>query len=269
MAKAKHPSKRISLYNGEVAVEFTPATHRYRVNGKPVRGVTSILGVINKPFLLPWAVNQTIGYIMAHTDEFKAGTEADVNKILYGAKDEHERVRDEAAMLGSAIHAWVEQHLKGQKPEMPENERAITAVMAFTEWLEGSKFKITDSERILYSRKHHYIGTCDMMGEKDGKLWLLDLKTGNQIYPEAFLQTAAYAAAFTEETGKEVYGRCILRISKETMKEHDDRHKKRGKVPPTWVPFEARYTEGPEAQEKDFNTFLHAKSLYDWQAEQK
>ena len=64
---------------------FDPKTHSYylEVNGEKKRmtGVTTILGVISKPFLIPWAANMAVDYIekfFKENDEFKDETLAEV-----------------------------------------------------------------------------------------------------------------------------------------------------------------------------------------------
>ena len=55
------------------------------------------------------------------------------------------------------------------------------------------------AEQTVYSRRYGYAGTFDALAtlptHRDWGLTLVDVKTGNRIYPEVCLQLAAYAAA--------------------------------------------------------------------------
>ena len=57
------------------------------------------------------------------------------------------------------------------------------------------------SEKLVFSREHGYAGTADLIGTLNGRLALLDIKTGRGVYPEYKLQLAAYAVAWGEMTG--------------------------------------------------------------------
>lgn len=264
--------KTFSLYGGAVEVvrKETATGHSYYVNGKRTVGVTTVLGTINKPFLLPWAVNQTIGYVMKNLETLKSGSEADVNAILYGAKGHADAQRDEAADIGTQIHKWVEDYItSGHAPEMPHDERVIRGVMNFMEWVEHAKVQEwVASEKVVYSKKHNYVGTVDIIAKIGGKLYLIDLKTSNALYPEVRLQTAAYQHADTEEAGTDYAGRWALRIAKETEEQYIERMKKKYKAD-TFAPFqifEAKFLDGQKGQfKKDIAAFVATKKLYDWQ----
>ena len=101
-----------------------------------------------------------------------------------------------------------------------------------------------------------------------GKKYLVDLKTGNGLYPEVKLQTAAYLMAEMEETYKPYSGRWALRIAKETEDEYNDKMIKKGKTnyPPYQI-FEALFLDEDEsALEKDFIGFKTAMNLHKWKA---
>ena len=59
----------------------------------------------------------------------------------------------------------------------------------------------TANEQLVYSRHNGYAGTADLIGTLNGRLAVLDIKTGPNVYPEYKLQLAAYAVAVGEMTG--------------------------------------------------------------------
>ena len=48
----------------------------------------------------------------------------------------------------------------------------------------------------------------------DDRNTIVDFKTGNGIYEEAWLQTAAYNSAWEEETGEKIEQRLVIRLGK-------------------------------------------------------
>lgn len=270
----------VSLYKGKVRIKFNPASHSYYLveqDGKPVKptkrltGVTTYMGIIDKPALIPWAVGLTVGYVRDHLDEIRQG-DLEAKDILERARAESNKQRDIAAEIGKAIHQWIDDHQRGNTPEMPSDPKVLQGVNAFLSFLDEYKVTFLWTERILYSKKHGYVGTADMglkFGNNGmrGKKFLADTKTTNNIYCETGLQTAAYLEAFEEETKEKYDGRLILRISKETEEEYLERMKKYGpnfKVPPYKL-FEPVFLDKAENNvDRDFSAFLNFKAGYEW-----
>lgn len=274
--------KSIKLYNGTVEILFDDSLdakgekkHAYYLleNDKKVRlaGVTTYIGVLDKPALINWAVNVTVDFLRMHIDYLKTG-QITTEEILRMAKEESNRIKNEAGDLGSAIHKWIEEYVKGNNPEMPQDDRVITGVNAFLDWMDEVKGKIICSEKIVYSKQNRYVGTLDFgikigAGPLKGKTLLGDIKTGNSIYEEVKMQTAAYQVADEEEAGKKLYdGRIVLRVSKEDESEYMARMKKKDlKVIPPYQVFEAIFLGNDNNQlEQDYNAFLNCMSLYRW-----
>ena len=89
-------------------------------------------------------------------------------------------------------------------------------------------------------KKHGYAGTLDIIGTVNGKgVWIIDVKTGKGIYPEAWLQLSAYKAALEEE-GQEVDEIAVLLL------------KENGKYV---------FEKG----EPNLEAFLACKTLWEWQ----
>jgi len=267
-------TKTISLYQGEVQIDFKEASHSYWLLGEKKKRLTGVTTIIGKAYdkstvLMAWQLNETIASLLANKERLiQAQNESEIKEVLAEAKTAAADKRDLAAEIGSAIHAWVESFIKGEAPEMPEDDRVAEGVNNFIKWLDSSGFKLLETEKIVYSRQHGYVGTLDITAEKDGKLYLLDIKTGNAIYPEYNIQTAAYLKADQEETGREYAGRVILRLSKETEEEYYTRMKKKtaddSKIPP-FVLFEAREVDAEENTiEEDYQAFLCCLGVYNW-----
>ena len=204
------------LYNGEVELYFDPILHIYTVNDEIVYGVTSVVGILDKPALMYWAVNKAVDYI---DKNLKVGTTIDeINKatLLKEAKYAHRKHKEAAGDIGTIIHGWLEKYIKATinkqaPPEPPVNKDIRAGIDTVLDWVTREKVTFVSSERVVYSRKHKYAGTLDAEVLIDGKLAVIDFKSSSGIYPEHFMQTSAYVKALEEETGNKYdYTKIIL-----------------------------------------------------------
>lgn len=215
-----------TLYNGEVELIFQEDKHLYTVDGLQVDGVTTALGIINKPALMYWAVNQALEHISRNLKPGVGLDEVQIKSLLADAKIIHKKKSGEAADIGTMIHKWLEEWISNKKPATPINPEMKNATGKFLEWVEEHKVKFLENERMVYSRKWGYAGTLDFMAEIDGVVKLGDFKTSTGIWDEYWLQVAAYEQAYREEfPDKEINGSVIVRIGKDAtieIKERDD-----------------------------------------------
>lgn len=247
-------TEKYKLYGGKVILEFDESKHIYSVDGKQVYGVTNITGVLDKPALLYWGVNQAVDFIEANLRPGVALDEVQIKNLLEGARMAHRQVKDKAADIGTLIHDFISNYLRaliGKKTPVrkPVNTEMKNAVDGFFKWAKENSLKVIRNEQKVLSKKWKYAGTLDLEGIVSGKRTIIDLKTGNALYPESFLQASAYLKAREEETGKEYPGGVIiLRLSKENPE-------KRIKA------FEAIKDEDAETH---FKCFLNCLSIYRW-----
>jgi hypothetical protein len=68
---------------------------------------------------------------------------------------------------------------------------------AYRKFRKEMKFIIQASEEVVASEKYMYAGTLDKRGVLNGKMAIVDLKTG-QMYKTTALQTAGYQEAYNE-----------------------------------------------------------------------
>lgn len=204
----------ISMYDGTVQMTYNDAGHKYVVNGTEVMGVTSALQVINKPALIQWGINLALSYV---AENIKAGEKYDeikLKEVITAAKTAHRKKKEEAADFGTMVHEWIESYIKGQNPKPLVNDLLQKACETFITWAKENKVVFTSSEKIIYSKKHNYAGTCDFTCTINGKKFVGDIKTSNGIYDEYSMQTAAYRLALEEETGETYDGMVIVRVPK-------------------------------------------------------
>jgi hypothetical protein len=144
-----------------------------------VVGVTTALGILAKPALIPWAWKRG-----------KDGLE------LYES-------RDKSADIGTITHERIKAYFSGYEIDnfniSPEAWKlADNSLVSFFEWARPRNIKPILIETPLVSEKYRYGGTPDVYGEMDDKLTLLDFKTGAGIYPDFFVQLAAYSKLLIE-----------------------------------------------------------------------
>ena len=191
---------------------------------------TTILSLLNKPALTPWAVKMTISYLSERLDDIKSGklelTHGNTALILEEAKRHHRTIATKAAQIGTDVHTMVENHVKGieiPKEEPYTVEKELTSIRksynAYLDWEEKHTFELIGSEIPIYSlRWDGYGGTLDMAAYVDGIPYIIDLKTSSGIYDEYIMQIASYRYAYTQLYGIPIEGMRILRLDKQSGK---------------------------------------------------
>ena len=225
-----------SLYNTEINITFYPDSHRYKLLGEKdyLVSVTSATGIIDKSrFLIPWAINLAKSYLLKYLETNKSVTAEELYPIIDEACAQHTIKKEEAADIGSQIHAWIESFANSKItnancPELPEDsdERVTAGISAFLSWYNENKVIFLESERLIYSKKYKYVGLTDAVAKVNGELFIIDYKSGKSIYPEYAYQLSAYQQAYEEETGKHCLGNMVLHFDKEnaefTVKKYID-----------------------------------------------
>ena len=210
-----------NLYGGSVVAELTTRMwgdkeiQKYKVtdSGSEVADlirVTEALGVINKPALIPWAAKMTTRYLADYMGQ------PITSELLDEARKNFRNIRDEAADLGTAVHNWIESYIKKGVKDLPDDERILNGITAFLRWTKENDVQFISSERMVYSREHHYIGTMDAEAIVNGNRCVMDWKTSKGIWNEMRYQVAAYQIAAIEEGSEYAGPRWIIRFDKGT-----------------------------------------------------
>ncbi len=90
---------------------FDEHLHVYRLNGARMYGITSVLGVIAKPMLIPWAAGQVVEWIKNNAPkELVKGAYwyGVTNKMLDEAKIAHRKKKESAGDIGKLVHKMCE-----------------------------------------------------------------------------------------------------------------------------------------------------------------
>ena len=127
--------------------------------------------------------------------------------------------RDEAGDYGTQIHDLVEAHVKGN-PCGVENapEPVRRGFEAYCEWAAMTSLEIIETETPLVSEVYKFGGTPDGIGLVNGKLSMVDYKTGKGVYPSMLAQLGAYAILWDEHRPDQPLtgGFHLLNFKKET-----------------------------------------------------
>lgn len=212
------PDKVFKLYKGSVEIEFYETKHWYKHKGErsTIISVTGAVGMVDKSRpLIIWATRLAKDFLLSHVVD--GVTNSITKEIIEQACNLHQVKKEEAASKGSEVHKWAEDYISGKNPELPTDEKVLNGVMAFLSWVKEHSVKFKESERMIYSKKHDFVGTLDAIAVIGGKTSLIDFKTSNGIYSTMHYQVAGYQLAYEEETGKKLSGpRYIIRFDKDT-----------------------------------------------------
>lgn len=186
---------------------FADRARFYKIDGAEYPSVTTFLGIIDKSGpLMHWSANMerrafetALLDVLADTSKTRDQVLDAVIAATRGAKA-FLKTQDEAAVIGTAAHAWIEWRTRqmmgekvGDEPVIPDG--ALVAVEAWKEWAQAVDFTPYVVERVVYCADCGFAGTLDWIGDVSGVCTLGDYKTSKAIYPESFLQNRAYRHA--------------------------------------------------------------------------
>ncbi len=178
-------------------------------DGMRVPSVTTVLGILNKPYLLNW-----------------------VAEVTRNGED-WTKVRDSAGGAGTLAHAMVLANLQGKKLAKGDMtdcssdtiKLAGNSFDSFLEWKKEHQLEpvLLETPLICNLPGLEYGGTMDFYGRIDGKLTVMDFKTGKGLYDEYSIQLAAYGALLIQNgyEGPDVYR--LLKIGREKGKDFEEK----------------------------------------------
>ena len=118
-----------------------------------------------------------------------------------------------AGDLGTRVHAAIDAFILGQEPVLDADTKQ--GYDNFRKWLDESGIKILKGDTYIANLELGFGGAMDALGEKDGKLIMLDWKTGNSLQDTASLQSSAYSIAFEDTFGEPINDGYVCRFGKE------------------------------------------------------
>jgi hypothetical protein len=161
--------------------------------GKGIPGTTTVLNVLAKDALVPWAWG--LG---------KKGL--DFNKV-----------RDESAYIGTIVHYLIECDAKGNESEVDPafgEENILKARKVFDcymDWKIDNGFAVERSEIPLANES--YGGTLDLIGSLNGgPSGIVDVKTSTGVYFSHLIQLGAYRGLYRDAYAESL-GASIIHLS--------------------------------------------------------
>lgn len=196
----------------------------YLIDGRKYPSVTTVLSIIRSPALEQW--RGKLGNVEA------------------------DRIRDEAAEIGTKLHRVC--HLfNSSQPFLFPSTQLEKMFAAYHAWFKNCIEEVIATEMTVWSEQYGYAGTIDLVAVLKGDVApsVIDLKTSKDFWPEMALQLAGYREALIEMDLPSLrrllhlpWRRLVVQIDKV---EHE-------------LVVVKEYTE----HQRDFNGFLAALSLF-------
>lgn len=162
------------------------------------RSVTNVLGVIGKPGLVKWQVEQAILSSLTLPRVMNENEHEFAERVIMDSEAQTRR----AAELGTLMHSYAEDYLQSGALPKPERDQAIMA--PFFAWVQANVGSVIYSEVTVINDEHCYAGKLDACVElKDGSPAIVDIKSKDvklsakgepkpEFYDEWAMQLAAY-----------------------------------------------------------------------------
>lgn len=190
-------------------------------DGVKVPGVTTVLGIMDKPALLSWAcemgaldMRERCLYF-SHLDDCEQLIET-----IKPDKMAFRKVSKKAAEVGTLAHFMSECYVKGLDPDFTGYDGDLKAAEAsfqkFVFWWESQGLTLIESEYVVVSDTYGVGGTIDVIAKTTTTRKLIDLKTSKGIYDEMIFQVAAYTKLYNDANpvSEEIQEVVICRIGK-------------------------------------------------------
>ena len=188
-------------------LKFYPDSHRYKLDGAWVQGVTTLIGqgLPKGDALTKWAARSVAEYVADNPDQVERLKQMGRAPMVGALGQVPWQTRDEAAIKGTDVHRYAEQIVHGGEVDVPEH--LVPHVESCIAFLEDFDIRPLLVEACVGSRKYRYAGKLDLVAEhnRGPGLAIFDYKTAKSgIWPETAFQLSAYAhAEFYGEAGDE------------------------------------------------------------------
>lgn len=158
--------------------------------------VTTILGAMPKPALLPWGIKSVAEAAVAATAKGILGpmVESDPADAIRWLKGSPYASRDKAADIGTHVHEAIEAYALG-KPTPKWDPKIAPRMQGFMEFIADHQPEYLMAEATVFNATQRYAGTLDSIAILNGRTVVMDVKSGKGVYPEVGLQLAAYRFA--------------------------------------------------------------------------
>lgn len=164
----------------------------YNTLGVEVPSVTTVLKILNKPFLTKWA--NIMGFKRKNIDD----------------------ILNETSRIGTMVHSIMQSYLMKYyyiwMGDPYDKMLVMSYLNSFIKWEKDHYLEPIFMEKQFILED--IAGTCDFYGSVDGFKTILDFKTSKKFYSTMFLQLAAYCIML-EERGYIVEQACIVLLNED------------------------------------------------------
>lgn len=182
--------------SGKRGLVFYPASHRYKLDGEWVPGVTTLLkDAIPAPALVKWAANSVAEYVADNPGHVDMLRDMGHRPMVNALKEVPWQARDEAGNRGTEVHGYAERIVRGEEVDVPE--ALVGHVESCIAFLEDWDIRPVLVETPVASRQHQYAGTLDLVADHNrGPRAIFDYKTARSgIFFETSFQLVGYGMA--------------------------------------------------------------------------
>jgi hypothetical protein len=182
----------------------------------PLKSVTKIVGIIEKPALIGWAAREAANYF--RSEILRLGgtiTPEMIDQIAKDAAMAHRRKSKDAADLGTKCHDIFDAIIKGIEPDAIPLE-LVEPSGEFKKYRMQSDIEVVTTELAVASLAHKFGGRLDFLGysKKRGGWGIGDYKTSSGFYGSEYaFQVGGYAVAVEEMYGIKISWAEIIRFS--------------------------------------------------------
>ena len=180
--------------------------YKWFLNGRRCTGVTTALGVIEKPALKGWAaemganlVRERVGKYVAAGEPIPSGEfEAALKDAKHAYKDSRKKAQTHGTNVDKWVTAYVQARIAGEDtPAMPAESEGepFLAVQSFLAWEEREEVEWLAAQHPAVDPDYLIIGISDLWGVFRDRLWVLDAKASKwkKLFPDRELQLSANA----------------------------------------------------------------------------
>ena len=219
------------------ALQITTIDSRfYRRNGKYYPSITHVLSVYPKgKHFEDWLKKH--GYTSEHIAAKAAEQGTETHELC------------ELYLLGEELHFLNAQQQPKYHPEVWK------MFLRFVDFWETYKPTLLEAEVHLFSDKLKVAGTCDIVCEIEGEIWIIDLKTSNAVQTVYEIQTTVYKECYEECYGRKVAKTGILWLKSSSRGPDKSGKKIQGK---NW-----QLIEPERKHEKNIEIFKVIRTLFD------
>jgi len=213
--------KLVSNYN--VGYREYRRQHLYTVGKNEYPSVSKIIDIIGGSktgALMAWskkvAVESMAKALTEKIGQAQTIDQAFIDWLSVEAKKMPEKIKDEAADIGTQVHNAIDEWIKtGNIPTM--SEKAKQGFDNFISWVKLNDIQFVCGDVAVASIKYGYGGRPDAIGKQGNKYVLFDWKTSNGIRDTYAIQTAMYVQGILETFNIRCSKAYVVRFGKDIV----------------------------------------------------